>query len=186
MSATVPTNEPTQARAGLTWAWRREDLTAFPASTWTLKYWFKKTGSTGANFSITATADGNAFAVSHAASTTAAYTAGHYTWAAIVTSGSESYEVDRGTFELLARYDAASNVDDRSHARKMLELIESVLESRATNDVLEYTIGQRSIKSMSPKELTEWRDYYRGQVASEDMAERLRNGQGGNRVLWRL
>jgi hypothetical protein len=47
---------------------------------------------------------------------------------------SEVYEVDRGTIVLLPRYDQAAAYDDRSHARKMLDAIEAVLESRASAD----------------------------------------------------
>lgn len=182
-SADIPRNEPLEARAGLTWQWRREDLSDYPASTWTLKYWFKKTGSTGANFSVTATADGVNHAVSVSATTTGAYTAGEYSWVAVATSGSESYEIDRGRFTLLAKYDAASNLDDRSHARKALEAIEAVLESRATQDQQEYSIGNRMLKRMPVKDLLGFRDYYRGQVGAEIMAERVRNGLGGNRLV---
>jgi hypothetical protein len=186
-AAEIPRNEPPEARAGLTWQWRREDLASdYPASTWTLTYWFKKTGSTGANFSIAASADGDNFAVSVAAATTGAYTAGDYTWAAIVTAGSEAYEIDRGRLKLLAKYSAAANLDDRSHARKALEAIEAVLENRATVDQQEYSIGSRMLKRMPAKDLLEFRDYYRGQVAMEDMVERARNGQGGNRLVVKL
>ncbi len=186
MTVEVAKNEPVEARAGTTWAWRREDLSDFPATTWQLKYWFKKTGSSGANFSVTAAADGAAHAVTVAASTTQGYTAGTYTWAAQVTAGIETYEVDRGLLKLLPRYDVASNVDDRSHARKALEAIEAVIENRATLDQMEYTIGTRSLKRMSPEQLRDWRDYYRGQAGAEEMAERIRNGQGGNRLTFRL
>lgn len=185
MTATVPCNEPPEARAGLTWEWTRS-FPDFPASTWTLKYWFKKTGSSGANFSITATASGDGYAVNVPASTTAGYTAGDYTWSAQVTSGSDAKEVDRGTMKLLARYDQAQNLDDRSHARKMLAAIEALLESRGTVDQQEYTIGDRQLKRMSVDELRSWRDYYRGEVGAEEMGERLRNGQGGNRLLVRF
>lgn len=184
----IPRNEPPEARAGLTWQWRREDLTAdYPASAWTLKYWFKKTGATQANFSIQANADGDNFAVNVLAATTAAYTAGDYTWSAQVTGGtSEAYEIDRGRMKVLARYDAAANLDDRSHARQALEAIEAVLLNRATLDQQEYSIGNRMLKRMPAADLLKFRDYYRGQVATEDMAERARNGQGGNRLVVKL
>jgi hypothetical protein len=79
----------------------------------------RRSAPRGANFSIQATADGDNFAVNVAAATTAAYTAGDYTWAAIVTGGSsEAYEVDRGRFKLLARYDQArTSTTARTRAR---------------------------------------------------------------------
>ena len=41
MAASIPTTEPTSLRAGNTWQWRREDLSDYPASTWTLTYHFR-------------------------------------------------------------------------------------------------------------------------------------------------
>ena len=145
----IPTNEPTELRAGLTWEWRREDLADhFPANGgWALKYWFKKTGATGANFSIDATADGAYFAVTVAVATTQALTAGDYTWSAIATKAGVSKEADSGRLKILPRYDLAGNLDDRTHNRKMLEAIEAVLESRASStqrEMVAYSIGSRS------------------------------------------
>ena len=185
MTVETPTNEPRRHRAGLTWEWERE-FTDYPASTWTLKYWFKKTGSSGANFSITATADGAKHAVSVAASTTSGYTAGDYTWVAIVTAGSEAFEVDAGTLELLPRYDAASNLDDRSHAVKTLEAIEAVIERRATLDQQSYQIGGRSLARMEIKDLLAFRDKYRAEVYAEQLAENARNGLGGSTLVVKL
>lgn len=179
MTATVPTNEPAELRAGLTWQWRREDLTDYPASTWTLKYWFKLLTSSSANFSITATADGDAFEVTQAASTSQSYTAGDYSWVAVVTSGSEAFEVDRGVLKVLPRYDQAASLDDRSHARTMLDAIEALLENRATLDQQEYTINNRSLKRLTVEELTKWRNYYRAEVWAEKQKATGRNGQIG-------
>lgn len=178
------TNEPSELRAGLTWAWRREDLASdYPASTWTLKYWFKKTGSSGANFSITATIDGDNFAVSVAASTTSGYTAGDYTWAAVVTSGAEAHEVDRGTLKLLPRYDQAANLDDRTHAKKVLDAIEAVIEGRAAKDQQEYAIGGRMLKLTPIADLLVLRGRYKAEVASELAAEQLANGLATGRTI---
>lgn len=182
--ADIPTNEPQELRAGETWKWRREDLaTDYPASTWTLKYWMKKTGATGANFSITASADGDNFAVTVAASTTSGYTAGTYTWAAQVSSGSDVYGVDTGTLILLPRYDQASNLDDRTHARKVLDAINAVIENRATLDQEEYTIGNRSLKRTPMADLLVLRNRYQAMVNAEEASEKLRNGIGVARTV---
>lgn len=188
-SSEIPRNEPPELRAGVTWQWRREDLVSdYPASSWTLKYWMKQLAASGAHIEITAAADGSNYAVNVAAATTAVYTAGKYAWAAEVSGGSsEIYEVDRGVLIVLARFDQATSLDFRTHARKMLDAIESLLENRSSADILEYTIGSRQIKKMAPQELRDWRDYYRAEVAQQDAADRVRNGQGaGNRLLFRL
>lgn len=185
MTAQVPTNEPLELRAGTTWVWTRS-LSDYPASTWTLKYWFKKRGSSGANFSIQATADGDTHSVSVSATTTAAYTAGTYDWVAQVSSGGEVYDVDRGSLVLQPRYDQAANLDDRTHAQKMLDAIEALLENRSTLDQQEYTINNRSLKRLTVEELMKWRDYYRAQVFAAKSNERRRNGYGGGRIVGKL
>ena len=186
MTTAVPTTEPASLRAGITWEWDRQDLADFPASSWTLKYWFKKTGATGANFSIAASADGDNFSISVAAATTATYTAGDYTWVAVVTAGSDSREVDQGSITVLPRYDQEANLDDRSHARIVLEAIEAVIEGRATKDQEEYTIGSRHLKRTPIKDLMALRDKYRAEVYAEAQGEAAANGKGTSRVVVRL
>jgi len=185
MTATVPTTEPDALRAGMTWAWTRE-LTDYPAGTWTLTYWFKQLAASGAKFSAVATASGSTHSVSVAAATTAAYTAGEYSWVAVVASGAEVYEVDRGTLTLLPKYNADAALDDRSHARVVLDAIEAVIENRATLDQQEYTIGNRSLKRMSVDELMKFRDKYRAEVYAEEQGEAARNGKSVGRVVVRL
>lgn len=185
MTAAIPTNEPLEARAGTTWAWTRT-LTDYPASAWTLTYWLKQLATSGQKYSIAATASGDTHSVSVAATTTGTYIAGQYSWVAVATSGSEVYEVDKGTLTILPKYNADAALDDRSHARIMVAAIEALLEDRASVDQMEYTIGTRSLKRMAVQELQTWRDYYRAQVFAEDNAERRRNGYGAGRLVAKL
>lgn len=180
--ATIPTTEPTQARAGLTWQWTRSSAD-YPAPSWVLTYYFKQLKAGGTHFSVAATASGADHAVTIAAATTAAYTADEYSWSAIAVKGAEAFEVDTGVLTILPRYDAGAALDDRSHARKMLDALEAVLESRAGSDVLEYEIAGRRLKKMSAEDLTKWHAYYAGKVAAE---EREANGGGGAKLVARL
>lgn len=184
MSAQIPTNEPKELRAGQTWRWRREDLSDYPADTWSLKYWFKRQGGTD-KFSVEASADGTSFAVEVLASTTAAYVADDYTWVAEVTSGTEIFEVDRGTLKLLPRYNTDTALDDRSHAKKMLELVEAALEAFNLG-AKQYTIGSRSLTKHDLPELTGLRDKYKAEVFREQLAENARNGKQGSKLVVRL
>lgn len=186
MSAVIPTTEPAELRAGLTWKWRREDLADYPATTWTLTYWFKQATTGGAKFSVVATADGASFAVSVAAATTAGYAADDYSWVAVVSAGAESYEVDRGFAKLLPKYNADAALDDRSHARKTLEAIEAVIEGRATTDQQEYSIGNRNLKRIPIAELLKFKQFYQAAVQKEINDERIANGQGAGKVVVRL
>jgi len=172
----IATNEPLELRAGLTWAWRREDLSDdYPAPTWTLTYYFK---NATANFSFAAAPDGTSFAIARTAAQTASLTAGKYDWVAVVSDGTNKYQVDSGRLTVLADYTGAVSIDSRTHARKTLEAIEAVIEGRASKDQEEYTIGSRSLKRTPIADLVKLRQTYRNEVAAEDAAERLANGIG--------
>lgn len=188
MTAPIATNEPFELRAGLNWDWRRDDLADYPASAYTLKYWFKKTGATAANFSIDASASGDAFVVAVSAATTGAYTAGDYTWVAVVTSGANSYEADKGTLTILPKYTAAANLDDRSDARKIHEDLIAAYKTYATSGgkVKSYTIGTRTMVFNSAPELLDQLNFWKAKVVAEDNAERIANGLGANRVVVRF
>lgn len=53
----------------------------------------------------------------------------------------------------------------KSHAEKMLEAIEAVLEGRITDDYKSLKINNREITKHSFDELTKMREYYRAEVA---------------------
>lgn len=188
MSADIPTTEPSELRAGDTWKWTR-GLDDYPASAgWTLKYRFK---SAAGGFEVVASASGDSFSVTVAASATGAYAAGRYTWAAWVEGGTaEKYSVDAGTLDVLPDYrsgTATTALDDRSHARKTLDAIEAVIENRATLDQLRYTINGRELQRTPIPDLLKFRQFYKAEVRSEEMAERIRNGTGiGGRIQFRL
>lgn len=187
MTASIPTTEPTELRAGDTWRWTRS-LANYPASSgWTLKYRYKN--ATG-GFEIVASASGADFSVSIAAATTAAYTAGTYAWTAWVEGGSsEKYTVDGGVCTVKADYRAAAAstpLDDRTHARKVLDAIESVIEGRASKDQERYMIAGRELWRTPIPILLKLRQTYRAEVKAQLQAERLQNGTGiGGRIQFR-
>lgn len=171
----IATNEPTSLRAGDTLAWRREDLSDYPATAWTLKYYFR---NATAKFAITATADGTAHAVSVAMATTAAYTVGQYDWIAVVESASERHEVDAGRIEVLPNLATDVVYDARSFARKMLESIEAALLNRASGDQLDLinaALADRNI-ARDKNGLMTLRTQFRHEVAAEDNRARIKNG----------
>lgn len=185
--STIPDNEPAALRAGDTWRWTRS-LSDYPAPGWVLKYRFKTSAATG--FEITASASGSDHSVSESDAITAGYTAGRYTWQAWVEGGSsEKYTVDEGTIEVLPDYrsgTAATALDDRSHARKMLDAIEAWLESRDMA-VAEYQIAGRQMKYIPAAELIKLRSRYRLEVQAEESAARLARGEGiGRKIQFRV
>lgn len=178
MASTPPTYEPSAFRAGDSVRWTRT-LADYPAGTWTLAYTLN--GPT--LITITASADGTDHAVSVLPAVSAVYKPGVYTWAARVTDGTDTYTVGTGTLEILANPAKASTTDARSHARRFLDAIESVLEGRATHDVASYTIGGRQLARVSLEELLAARGKYRAEVRAEENADRLARGLPSRRHI---
>jgi hypothetical protein len=186
----IPTNEPLSARAGDTWKWTRS-LDDYPATLWTLKYRFKH--PTAAGFEITATASGADHSVTVTAATSAALAAGLYTWIGWVqdiATGLEKYTVDTGSLTIDPDYrtgtSAAPVLDDRSHARKMLEAIEAWLESRDLA-VAEYEIAGRRMKYIPIAELIKMRSRYQLEVNAQANADLIAKGEGiGRKIQFRI
>ena len=185
MSASIPTTEPTSLRAGDTWQWRREDLDDYPASAWTLTYYFR---NAAARFDVTATADGSHYAVTVAKANTGK-PAGWYDWVAMASSATERFEVGSGRVEILPDWSAATTLDGRSFARQMLEAIEAALLARATTDQLDLvnaTLADRGIQR-DKGGLILLRSQFMSEVKREEHAAALAAGQGGkNRLLVRF
>lgn len=183
MTFQIPTDEPAQLRAGDTWQWRRENLSDYPATDWTLTYRFKNASG---GFEIVATADGSFFAIDVPATTTEDYAAGDYSWQAQVSNvgTGEKYTVENGDLTVLANFfsgTATDAYDDRSHARKCLDAINAQLEGRATSDQREYEIqlADRSLRRVARASITQLiqaRQYYEGLVAAEEAKKRAEAG----------
>lgn len=182
----IPDQEPDTLNVGDTWRWTRT-LADYPAGSWTLKYRFK---SAAGGFEVTASASGTDHSVAVAAATSAGYTAGDYTWTAWVEGGtSEKYTVDSGVCTLLPDYRAAAAsaaLDDRSHAKKMLDAIEAWLESRDPA-VASYEIAGRKMQYVPIAELIKLRSRYTLEVQAEINAAKLARGEGvGRKIQFRM
>ncbi len=185
----VPTTEPAKIVAGDLLQWKRTDLGAdYANGSYTLSYKARLEGTGSTVITITASASGDDYLVSVGQSTTASYTAGDYRWQAYITrdSDSERLTIDSGTFEVVANR-SASTADPRSHAKTMLDKIESILEGRADGDVSAYSINGRSLTKLDITELLMWRDRYRADYLREVHRERALNGTAtGSTVLARF
>ncbi len=185
----VPTTEPATIVAGDLLQWKRTDLgTDYANGSYTLSYKARLEGTGSTVITITASASGDDYLVSVGQSTTASYTAGDYRWQAYITrdSDSERLTIDSGTFEVVANR-SASTADPRSHAKTMLDKIESILEGRADGDVSAYSINGRSLTKLDITELLMWRDRYRADYLREVHRERALNGTAtGSTVLARF
>lgn len=176
----IATIEPLEVRAGDTWEWRREDLaTDYPASTWTLTYTF---ANADAKFQISASADGDDFAVTLAAASSNK-PAGVYGWVAKVSYSGEVHTVGSGTLTVLPDLATLTVHDGRSHARKVLDAIEALLEDRASIDQKSISIAGRTLERTPITDLLALRSVYRIEARNEEAQEKLARGEGSPRVI---
>ena len=188
MAQTEPTTEPALVTAGDTLVWRRS-LADYPASAWTLKY---RLINAGAKYDITAAASGDEHRVSVSAATSAAWTAGDYTWTAWVEGGSsERYTVGSGKLTVKPNLAAvsAAGFDTRSQAQQALDGLKAALTTYVSSrgHVAEYTIAGRMMKFRSASEIEEQIRFWERELAKEEQAERLAKGlPSRRRVLVRL
>lgn len=179
MAADIPTIEPTRLVAGDTLKFKIALADYLASDSWVLTYTLVKAST---RITFTATADGTDHLVTVDAATTAAYAVGTYDWRAQVSKAGEVFTVRTGRIEVVSAF--ASATDARTHARKVLENIEAVLESRASSAVAEYQIAGRMLKNIPISELLTLRDKYRGEVAREDAASDIARGLGDRRRVY--
>ncbi len=179
-SANYPTREPSVLVAGDRWAWKRTDLGSdYPPASYALRYSARIEGETAAEIEIDASESGDDYIVEVPAATTAGYTPGVYHWQAYIvrSADSERVTVSRGTFEVRTNRDATGD-DPRSHAKKVLDAIEAVIEQRASVDQMAYSINGRTLSRTPIADLLVLRDRYREEVRAQNAAEGLAKGLG--------
>lgn len=180
MAPIPPTNPPGNVVAGDSLSWTRA-FSDYPASDgWVLAYTLISSTKV---FNITATADGDGFAVNVDASATEAWEPDTYRLVEYVTQGTQRVTLGTTTLVVAPNLAAASaGADTRTHAEKMLALIDAWLESRAP--VAGSTeINGRKIQYYPITDLLVMRDRFAREVAREQAAP---GKTAGVRILVRL
>ena len=185
-----PTQEPDVLVIGDRWMWRRPDLASiYDPSEYALTYEYHRDSGGGANqFTLTATETANDYIIEIPSATTAGYTANAYIYYVFITRTSDSQRiaVDNGRAELVEDF-SDSNADVRSHAKTVLDAIEAVIENRASQDQMSYSIAGRSLSRMSIDDLMKFRDRYYSEYQEEIKKSRIKNKQdSGNLVKVRF
>jgi len=189
--ANYPTQEPDVLVVGDRWTWRRPDLVPdYPTADYALTYEFHEDSGGGGShkFAITATETTDDYIVEIASATTATYATGDFHWYAFITrtSDSERIAIDDGYAKIELNF-ADTNADHRSHAKKVLDAIEAVLENRASQDQMSYSIAGRSLSRMSIDDLMNFRNRYKAEYNKELKKWRIKNKQQtGNTIKVRF
>ena len=154
-TASYPDSVPAELTAGSRWAWTRSDITAaYGTSLYTLKFRFSLLEDPFTDYEITAGKVSAAHVVEVASADTAAYTAGAYTWTAVVVRDSDSEEVSVDTGFLSIKPDlGASPGDTRSYVYQVLTAIRATLLDSATKSQKRLVINGRELENRSHSEL---------------------------------
>ena len=183
MSYTVPTNIPAQARAGATFTFKLS-LADFSASeSWAVTYSLRL--KNGSAISFTSAASGSDHLVEVPYSTTASWMPGTYSGVAVVSNGTQKFEVWKGKLSVLPDVaNSPEGSDLRSIARRTLDNIEAVIEGRASSTVLNSSVEGTSLSRIPHADLIMLRDRYVEIVAAEDREEDAANGVTGGRAIF--
>jgi len=178
--ATSPTALPPQLRAGDTLRLSLSAPNYLASDGWTLA--FALHCRTAPTIHLRTTADGDLHRVDVDAADSLMWKPGAYDAIAYVTSlEGERYTVWHGAVEVLPDLVTHPDLaDSRSHAKRMLDAINALLEGKATKDVMSATIAGQSITRLSWRELLEAKVHYEASVAAE------RGAGAGRQILARF
>ncbi len=180
----IPEKEPITIYKGETVVWNRKDLTDYPVGSYAMSWIARLESNGGTSFSATVTEVDDYYKFTLDNSATGGYTTGDYFWVLKVTQSSDSEELILETGKITVKDNYfGSTGDTRSHAKIMLDKIESILEGRADADVSSYSIQGRSLSKISINELLQWRDYYKAEYQKEVAEFRTGNKEGSGRVV---
>ena len=165
---------PQKLRAGSAYTWTENK---FSAGDGDLEYTLFNE-----NAVYTLTAADSVFTITSAVSKS--WRNGMYRWVLRRVVGTEKTELVSGTLEIEANPDIMPNgLDGRSHAERTLAAIEALIEGRASDDIEEFSIRGKTIKSMPIAELLKFRNIYRSEVASEARSRRINAGLPSGRII---
>lgn len=147
-----------------------------PADGWTLIYRLVPRVS-GTAIEIVASTYGTDYRVQVSPATSAAWTAGEYSWSSWVEKSGARYTVDSGTVTLQVNPETIAAYDSRSPARKALDALNAGLETFGSNaHVQGYTIEGREMRYRTFADFMAARDRLTAEVAREDNAARTAAG----------
>lgn len=155
--------EPTQLHAGDSITWSRE-VPACPASAgWILRYVLS-----GPDRHVIEAKAGAPYQVELASEDTARWAPGLYRWVALASRGVQRVTVASGSLEVAANLETAEPADARSHAQRMLALIEAALEKRIPKDQASYEIDGLRLDRIPIERLDALRSKYQRELQREN------------------
>ena len=156
--------EPKKLHAGDSIAWGRTVPEYRASEGWSLHYVLHGPQV----IELDAFADADAYRVEIAASETKEWASGQYRWAAyVIGPGDQRYTIDTGSIFIAPNLLLAEPGDVRSHAKRMLALIQAALEKRIPKDQQSYEIDGQRLDRIPVERLMELRKMYRREANRE-------------------
>ena len=181
----IPKKEPISFYKGETVVWKRTDLGAdYDPSSHSMVWEASLQTNGSTRFSATVTESGTEYTFTLDNSATSGYTSGDYVWflKVLQTSDSETLILDSGKITVKDNFFATTG-DTRSHAKIMVDKLESLLEGKADADVSSYAIAGRSLNKLTVEEMLKWRDYYKAEYQREIQEFRIGNNEGSGSII---
>ncbi|MEY8247314.1 MAG: hypothetical protein RPT11_02935 [Bermanella sp.] len=170
--------EPYTIVAGTSLSWSRDD--AYAHGLWAYQYIF--TGPQ--QITLNASGDAGVVMAEVVVADTANWSAGKYQWTLQRKKDLEAVVVATGFITVLENPVGQVTVDHRTHAEKMLSLIETRLEGRMVSDHESYTVNGKSLNRIPIEQLSALAQKYRNLVAKEKRREAGK--QPARRGLFRM
>tara|TARA_R100000655_G_scaffold71319_1_gene109709 strand:+ start:337 stop:924 length:588 start_codon:yes stop_codon:yes gene_type:complete len=180
----IPEKEPVTIYKGETVVWTRKDLTDYPVGSYAMSWSARLESNGGTAFTATVTEVDDYYKFTLDNSATGGYTTGDYFWVLKVTQSSDSEEriLETGKITVKDNYFGTTG-DTRSHAKIMVDKLESLIEGKADSDVSSYAIAGRSLNKLTPEELITWYNFYKSKYQQEVKEFRISRNEGSGAVV---
>ncbi|WP_122761179.1 hypothetical protein, partial [Pseudomonas viridiflava] len=151
--------EPTQIHAGDSATWSRAVPDRPASAGWGLRYVLS-----GPDRHTVDALPTTPFQVEVSAQLSATWAPGLYRWVALAFRGDQRLTVAQGVLEVGANLETADPVDARSHAQRMLTMIEAALEKRIPKDQQSYEIDGMRLDRIPIERLDALRTKYQREI----------------------
>lgn len=131
--------------------------------------------------------ENNYFTLEMLPTDTEMFSAGKYTYVITLSEDANVQIIETGLVTIKQNPALLTSIDNRSHAKKVLDAIEAVIEGRASRDEMKYNINGRYLEKTPLPDLIALRDRYKREYQTELKAERINKGLGNpNKIYTRF
>lgn len=165
MNTPIPYSPPTRVYAGDTIKWQRLNGSYYPNAGWSIEVTLR---NASAVHSFQSTPSGLSHIITITPAQSFLLDAGDWSVLETYNNGIDRFTGAQNTIKVLPSLTLPA--DNRTHARCVLDAIESVILGSASSATSEMTIAGRTLKNIPPRELLDLRDRYKTEVAQEERA----------------